>query len=91
MSTYILVVGGPINGFSHFGPFDNEYAAVKFGDDQHGKDVFYVVELITPESWIAMTKGDWDVDAHMSVNDSGVKLDEKTLKESGFVPKLVTR
>lgn len=70
---YVLVVGDPFNGLSHFGTFDTFDAGNLFGETYFPNETFWVKQLVTEAEWEAeQDQPEWDVDKAMSdTNDSG--------------------
>ncbi len=45
---FIVLMGGPLEGFSIFGPFDSQLKAEEWAEKEFGKNCWWAVELESP-------------------------------------------
>ena len=50
MTQYVILDGNPLDGYSLYGPFDNENEAMRFADDNldYGRE-WHITKLIEPK------------------------------------------
>lgn len=71
MSKYTLIIGNPMSGFSHLGPFDCMDEAGIYGEGHFPTTEFWVAELVDPTEYAAELKAakEWVMD--IDTNDVG--------------------
>jgi hypothetical protein len=47
---YVLIIGSPIDGFHHIGPFSSREEAEKYGEEHFSSTEWWIMDLVPPNN-----------------------------------------